>query len=76
MSARDDYPRMADWETVTNNDYMRSLCSELGAALDEIDVLRSDLGLDRRPSFDPQVARDAAADSAYPTCRGGHEGAR
>ena len=30
----------------------------------------------RRPRFDPQLARDAAADSAYPIDRGGHEGAR
>ena len=29
-----------------------------------------------RPRFDAQAARDAAAETAYPTSRGGHEGAR
>ena len=29
-----------------------------------------------KAKFDAQAARDAAADSAYPVDRGGHEGAR
>lgn len=47
MSARDDYPFMADWsEGPHNDDYRRPLMQELAPALDEIDRLRAVNGLE------------------------------
>lgn len=47
-----------------------------GAEINVSPLHRAWPAADPTPRFDAQAARDAAADSAYPTNRGGHEGSR